>query len=199
MFNSLARQDEFVLKLLNFKENGFYIDIGSHDSKIGNNTFAFQSLNWIGMSVELESQHNNSYTNRVNNTHFNNNALLLDYTTIFKELNFPKVIDYLSLDIDTLSLSVLDKLPFNLYNFSIITIEHDAYLYGDTYRLPQRSILKEQGYDLICSNVFVEQDGFNLPNSAFEDWYIKPEYFDINLIERIKSESEYPSNILKKF
>jgi len=199
MFNSLAKQDQFVVNFLNFKEYGFYVDIGSHFSQKNNNSYFFQTLNWKGLTVEIDSIYNESYLTRKDNTHINQDACLINYKLLFKQCNFPKTIDYLSLDVDELSLSVLQILPFDEYSFSIITIEHDAYLHGDTYRLPQRNLLKDHGYDLICSNVFVEQTGYNIKNSPFEDWYIKPEYFDKTLIETIRSESEYPSQILNKF
>lgn len=198
-FNGLAKQDEFVANLLNFKTNGIYVDIGSNDSVIANNTYIFDSLNWKGLTIELDSNFNQSYHSRKNSVHLNCDALTIDYNEKFKELDFLNKIDYLSLDVDSLSLDVLNKIPFNSYKFSIITIEHDAYLYGDTYRAPQRSVLHSHGYELICSNVYVEQSGFNSPNSPFEDWYIKPEHFDAGIIQKIKCDSQYPSSIIQKF
>jgi hypothetical protein len=51
----------------------------------------------------------------------------------------------------------------------------------------------------LCSNVYVEQQGFEGKQCPFEDWWIDPEEFDIKLIEKIKSESCYPSDIIKNF
>jgi len=199
MFQSDARQDQFVANMLQFKKDGYYVDIGGCHSTNSNNTFFFDSLGWKGICVEIESQYNESYNNRKNCIYLNEDATKLDFGIIFKENNFPSVIDYLSLDIDTLSLYVLSKLPLSEYKFRVITIEHDAYLHGDKYKKEQRSILEQFGYILICSNVYVQQPGFNGDNCSFEDWWIKSDEFDDELINKISSNNEYPSEIIKKF
>jgi hypothetical protein len=199
MFYSDARQDQFVANILGFKKNGVYIDIGSCHSIISNNTFFFDSLNWRGICIEINSEFNESYSSRNNCTFLNTDAVEVNYNKIFIDNNFPKSIDYLSLDIDTLSLHVLSKLPLDEWRFKVITIEHDSYLYGDEYRKKQRDILESEGYFLVCSDVYVQQPGFDRPNSSFEDWWIDPKEFDSNLISKIKSEFSYPSEIISKF
>ena len=138
-FYSDAGQDQFVANLLKFKRDGFCVDIGSCHSILSNNTYVFQSLGWTSVSVEINSRYNESYGTRLNGTHYNEDALKIDYKKAFAENDFPNTIDYLSLDVDTASLSVLKILPFDEYRFKAITIEHDAYLYGDEYRAEQRS------------------------------------------------------------
>lgn len=199
MFYSDAKQDQFAANILEFKQGGYYVDIGSCHSILSNNTYFFQNLNWTGMCVEIESSYNQSYSTRKNCLYLNEDATKLDYKNLFDSNNFPSVIDYLSLDIDTLSLTVLKKLPFSEYKFRVITIEHDTYLYGDKYQKEQRDILKSNGYRLLCSNVFVQQPGFDRPKCAFEDWWVHPEEFDSNLLDKIECDSEYPSNIIAKF
>jgi len=199
MFNSDAKQDQFVANILSFKRNGYYLDIGSCHSIMSNNTYYFQNLDWKGICVEIEGSYNNSYSNRIGCHYHNSDAIQLDYKSLFIEYNFPTIIDYLSLDIDTLSLDVLDKLPLSEYRFRVITIEHDSYLYGDIYKTPQREILEKNGYLLICSDVFVQQSGFNQANCPFEDWWIDPSQFDPSLIAKIKSNNLYPSQIIEKF
>ena len=200
MFNSDAKQDQFVANLSQFKTNGFYIDIGSCNSMYSNNSFYFDNtLNWKGICIEIEKSYSDSYSNRKNCCFINDNALKINYSELLKKCNMPSVIDYLSLDIDTLNLDVLNIFPFNEYLFKIITIEHDAYLYDDKYRQPQRKILQKLGYYLVCSNVYVEQEGYYGKEFPFEDWYIRDNYFDKKLITKIQSESEYPSKIIGKF
>jgi hypothetical protein len=198
-FYSDAKQDQFVANILNFKKNGYCIDIGSCHSIISNNTFYFQDLDWSSISVEIESSYNESYGTRKSGVHLNEDALSVDYKKIFEEYEFPKSIDYLSLDVDTLSLNVLNILPLDEYRFKVITIEHDGYLYGDEYRKKQRSILESFGYFLLCSNVYVQQLGYEGKEYPFEDWWIDPSEFDKSLIEKLKSENEYPSEIIAKF
>jgi len=199
-FFSDAKQDEFVANILNFKKNGYCVDIGSCHSVYSNNTFAFQELDWESLSVEIESSYNDSYSStRKLGTHLNENALKVNYSEVLKENEFPKNIDYMSIDIDTLSIEVLKLIPFSEYTFKVITIEHDGYLYGDKYREPQRKFLEENGYFLLCSNVYVEQSGYYGKECPFEDWWIRPEEFDTELIEKIKCDSLLPSQIIEKF
>lgn len=199
MFYSDAKQDQFAANILNFKQNGYYLDIGSCHSMISNNTYFFQNLNWKGICVEIESSYNESYSSRKDCTYINDDATKLNYGELFEQNEFPKVIDYLSLDIDTLSLTVLKKLPFDEYKFRVITIEHDTYLYGDKYQKEQRNILTAKGYELICANVYVQQPGFDRPECAFEDWWVHPQEFNRNLLDKIKTENDYPSTIISKF
>lgn len=198
MFYAEAKQDQFAANMLKFKRNGTYLDIGSCHSMHSNNTFFFQSLDWKGICVEIESSHNDSYLSRKDCIYLNSDATILDYSMILNENNFPKVIDFLSLDIDQLSLTVLEKFPFDEFRFRVITIEHDAYHLGDTYRSKQREILEKNGYFLICSNVFVEQYGWTQENCAFEDWWVDPNEFDDNLLNNLKCDSIYPSQIINK-
>lgn len=96
-------------------------------------------------------------------------------------------------------MDVLRILPFDDYHFKVITIEHDGYLYDDKYRGQQRNILESHGYMLLCANVHVEQPGYEGKICPFEDWWIYPSEFNQELIDKIKSEDEYPSQIIAKF
>lgn len=198
-FNSDAKQDQFVANILNFKKDGYCVDLGSCHSIISNNTYYFQDLGWTCISVEIERGYNGSYSTRKSGVHLNKNALEVNYKEVFEENEFPKSIDYLSLDIDTLSLDVLKILPLGEYRFKVITIEHDGYLYGDKYREPQREILISNGYQLLCSNVYVEQPGYEGKECPFEDWWIDPSEFSEELIEKIKCDNTLPSVIISKF
>jgi len=198
-FYSDAKQDQFATNILDFKKNGYCVDIGSCHSIISNNTYYFQSLNWKSITVEIQSIYNESYASRRNGIHLNANALEVDYKKIFEDYKFPKNIDYLSLDIDALSIDVLKILPLDNYRFKVITLEHDGYLYGDKYRSEQRSILSSYGYLLLCSNVYVEQPGYEGKEYPFEDWWIDPSEFDQELIEKIKCHNKFPSEIISNF
>ena len=88
-FYSDAGQDQFVANLLKFKRDGFCVDIGSCHSIISNNTYVFQSLGWTSVSVEINSQYNESYSTRLNGTHYNEDALKMNYKKAFVENDFP--------------------------------------------------------------------------------------------------------------
>ena len=133
----------------------------------------------------------------------------IDYKKAFAENDFPNTIDYLSLDVDTASLSVLKILPFDEYRFKAITIEHDAYLYGDEYRAEQREVLNGHGYRMVCSNIIVPSpghqgyDGFDefdselLDSCPFEDWWVHPQEFDSELLDFIQSDMDHPGKVIQ--
>ena len=52
---SQAGQDKFVLKMLNNKKNGKYIEIGAFDPiKISNTYILEKEYNWSGFSLDIE-------------------------------------------------------------------------------------------------------------------------------------------------
>jgi hypothetical protein len=93
MFYSDAKQDQFIANLFNFKKDGYFVDIGSCGAVSSNNTFFFESLDWEGICVELNSGYNESYQYRKAN-YINANALELNYLQIFNDFSAPLDIDY---------------------------------------------------------------------------------------------------------
>jgi hypothetical protein len=65
---------------------------------------------------------------------------------ILNEINAPKFIEYLSLDIEGAEWEVLRTFPFNEYQFGCLTVEHN-------YQEPERSYVQEllgtKGYKLV--------------------------------------------------
>ena len=56
-FNGQVGQDYFVLKCLNFKKNGTFLEIGSnHPIDINNSYLLERDYNWTGYMVEYESR-----------------------------------------------------------------------------------------------------------------------------------------------
>lgn len=199
MFNSDARQDEFVANLVEFKQGGSYVDIGSCHSIKSNNTYFFDRLGWRGVCVEIDPSHNDSYSGRARCSYLNRDALTVDWAAAFEQAGLPATIDYLSLDVDDATLGVLRMLPFDRHRFRVITIEHDYYRLGDAIRVPQRELLSSLGYRLVCPDVYVEQPDFPHPNCPFEDWWVHPDEFEPALLDRIHSYCELPSRIVEKF
>ena len=89
-----------------------------------------------------------------------------------------KVIDYLSLDMEVLGdrFKLLEKVLKTKYEFKVITIEHDSYLsseYETFEKLPQRNLLKQNGYILVCGDVSQKDH----PTLFYEDWWVNSKYF----------------------
>jgi hypothetical protein len=54
MFQSQAGQDRFVLQSLDYKHNGFYLEIGAYNSKEISNTYILEKqYNWSGVSFDI--------------------------------------------------------------------------------------------------------------------------------------------------
>src|SRR5579872_2564691 len=180
-FFSQASQDRFVYtmlyKLLNKADDGYFVEIGAgHPISINNTFFLESNFNWKGISIDISMQHINLWSQCRKNPLVVTDALQCDYESLFNL--FPKNIDYLSLDIDEHYDTVLKKLPLDKYMFKVITIEHDAYKYGDRFRNKEREILSSFGYKLLCADVVLE-------TTSFEDWWIHPSFFPNDVLDRL--------------
>lgn len=171
-FRSEARQDEFVYLISKKIKNGFYLDIGSCDAEISNNTFFLAELGWNGICIEIDSNFSDSYYLRPGTIFINSNALTIDYLTLLNRSASNGGIDYLSVDIDKSSTEFLEIFPFKEFLPKIITIEHDKYLYGERLQSRQFQILNSYGYQRIFKDIFVQQPGYTNTKYPFEDWYI---------------------------
>jgi len=171
---SQAKQDLFVLQMLNKKTNGFYLEIGgAWPFDLSNTALLEQNYGWVGLSYEIMQQRVDDYNKLRTNKCYCKNATLVDYASEFQKYDFPKQIDYLSLDIEPhfQTLKCLKKLPLNDYRFSVITYEHDSYAGGDVSKMESREILQSYGYQLIVSDLTHVQN-------SFEDWYVDPNVID---------------------
>jgi hypothetical protein len=170
-FYSQIGQDRLVLKYLKNKKNGTFVDIGCGFPKYINNTYLLETeFDWNGVSVDLimyTEQDGLTWNDSRKTKLVLNDALTIDYSTLFKENNLPINIDYLSMDLEPpdLSLECLFKIPFDEYQFNIITFEVDNNREGDENRINKsREFLTSKGYTLIgslCSG----QDDVYLHNS----------------------------------
>lgn len=183
LFYSQAKQDRFVYKLLyefeDKTDQGYYLEIGASDPVFINNTYFLEkNCNWKGVSIDISDQYRNDWVSVRNNPLIIQDALLVDYRLATR--GFPKVIDYLSLDVDSVYDQVLSKVLDAGLEFKVITIEHDSYRFGNIYRDKERELLRKAGYYLLFSDIA------NLGN-PYEDWWINPSYFSRETFERLQS------------
>lgn len=166
---SSAFQESFVISMTQEKKNGIYVELGSGDPYNQSNTWLLESeFGWNGLSLDIDHKIAQKYnsSDRIGRC-INADALTFDYLSYFKDHNFPKVIDFLQIDIDGHDkgkcLLALLALPMLQYRFSVIIIEHDI---SQDYkrasmRDAQREILSRLGYKLIGQTLN-------------EDWWIDP-------------------------
>ena len=214
-YRSQAAQDIFVATLNGFKNDGSFLEIGSAWPVYINNTFSLQGrLGWRVLKVERQKEQPFPDQAGTFNTleaykkerplskHLIKDATEIDFKKELEEGNFPRVIDYLQIDLYTenrstlITLENIDRDVLDHYVFSTITLEHDFYA-KDQYntRGVSREILKNRGYLLLFGDIC------HLSN-PFEDWYVHPDIVDMDFVKRISSKDAidwgYAINTIEK-
>jgi hypothetical protein len=180
--HSQVFQDEVAHKILN---GGFYVDIGAGDGFFdpnGGNSLFLEENGWNGILIEGDiKRHEYSKQHRKG---ISIHAMIPDKTikSILIENQCPKVIDYISIDIEPSSLIALYNFPFEDFSFKFLTFEHDLYTSPDNEEQKREShrILKSMGYVCMADNVSVPHSYFEY----FEDWWINPSFFSKEFIEK---------------
>ena len=190
---SQALQDLFVISILQNKNNGYFVEIGSNHPITCNNTYMMEKeYGWKGLMIEYDSSFEQLYKDlRPNSIYRISDARLVDYRGILDTNAFPCNIDYLQIDLDVDNKSTLDTLVlldntcFDKYKFATITFEHDIYTgnYFNTREI-SREIFKKRGYELVFPDVAVFFEGRHCP---FEDWYVHPDLVDMDYVNKIRS------------
>lgn len=185
---SEAYQDMFVLTILNGKENGTYLEIGSADPFYGNNTALLeQNYNWKGTSLDISEEFVNNFSEKRKNKVLLCDALEVDYCEIVNDITDTGVIDYLQIDCDPpeVTFNILKKIPFDKYKFAVITFEHDFYCdQSESIKYNSREYLISMGYQLVVSNVSANDW------RDYEDWWVHPDLVDMKIVNLIKDTSD---------
>ena len=182
-FGSQASQDLFALGILNYPSSGSYLEIGAGHPEKGNNTWLLEKLNWTGVSID-SGNFAQDWRGKRKNYFFNEDACTFDYSKLT-----PSVIDYLSIDIDEATNVALKVIPFDKFQFKVITIEHDVRNpNGEAQKVEQRKILDDLGYVRLISDVCSMCKQFFASTGPpafdkdvvvpFEDWYVAPEWYN---------------------
>ena len=183
---SQSMQDMFVLSMLDGKRNGVYVEIGADKPKIINNSYLLEKrFGWRGVSFELDESKVKFFNLRRKNKCICTDATSFDYKALFDERNYPKQIDYLSLDIDPsdATLAALKKLPLDEYRFSVITYETEVYRagvdghYDEIWQKLSAEIFESYGYELVIKNVAIM-------GNPYEDWWVDPKVIDRAIIDK---------------
>lgn len=146
-------------KFNNDTKNGYYIEIGAGHYKDNNNTYFLESFHdWKGVSIDIQPHLVDAFNNKRKNPCILGDATTFNWSKYLEENNFPKVIEFLSIDIDAINnnysnLFALLNLPLMQYKFKVISIEHN---FGVYYNLKhcrdlQRDILTALGYSLVVA------------------------------------------------
>jgi FkbM family methyltransferase len=98
-------------------------------------------------------------------------CVIKNTTTLDKVLdrfNAPKIIDYLSLDVEGQEYNILSTFPFDKYKFRCITVEHNAPHVGPKQQMMIRDLLENKGYKFVKGN----DDVNNWGHGPIDDFYI---------------------------
>ena len=200
MFYSQACQDKFIVNVLKGKRDGFFLEIGSNDPIVINNTYTLEkNYGWKGIMVEFSPTFEASYKEkRPNSIHIIKDATTIDYKSVFVNNNMPASMDYLQIDLEVnnrstlTTLEVLDRDIFDNHTFATVTFEHDIYT-GNHYntREVSRQIFNKRGYVSVFQDVCDHRSAI-----VFEDWYVHPTLVDMVYVNALKANNEqnYVSN-----
>jgi hypothetical protein len=175
--DSTRASDLFALDILEYKRNGYYVEMGSAGPINGNTTYKMESeYDWTGVGFDLDQKHVDEYNAVRKNPCLKEDATKFNYLKYFEENNYPKQIDYLQVDIESpisfsgrsmdpigQPLNGLISLPLQHYRFTVICFEHDTIIHykNASMRDAQREILNNLGYSLIAK-------------IGHEDWWVDP-------------------------
>ena len=183
--HSQCFQDMFILSVLDGKQNGKYLEIGSADPYFYSNTALLEEkFGWTGISLDIDENEVNKFKQVRKNTCLHADALKTDFKQLLDEANLGADWDYLQLDCEppNNTFEVLLSIPFEKYRFAVITYEHDYYCdETKSYRDKSRRYLKSKGYELVVDNISADD------NSPFEDWWVHPDLVDKDVLNIIKS------------
>jgi hypothetical protein len=193
MYKGQANQDAFVLSILQYKRDGYFLEIGSnHPIDINNSYLLEKKYGWKGLMVDYEPSWEHMYKEHRTSPYIIADATTIDYLSLFKKYEFPKQMDYLQIDLEVnnestiKTLELLESTIFPEYTFSTVTFEHDIYT-GDHFdtRARSRAIFAKHGYILLFPNV--SNGGLRY---QFEDWYVHPSAFDADFIAKLKHDHD---------
>jgi hypothetical protein len=153
-----------------FPSGGTYVEIGGGQPFNLSNSAALEALGWQGVSIEQDADLCREWFGKRSNRIIEADATKVDWADALRGLDH---IDFMSADIDELTLPALLRYPFDTHPPGLITYEHNRYLYADTFVTPARTMFRDLGYELICADVRLLDR--QLGDYVFEDWFVRRE------------------------
>lgn len=181
---SQAKQDLFVLAMLEGKTRGTFLEIGCNRPQSYSNCYLLEtSFDWSGISIDIKDYTDFDWDiQRPKSKYIIADAVAFDYSTV------PDYFDYLQLDIDDSysTMSIIDSLQNK--EFGVITIEHDAFRKTkENFALKNfaRQAFTKKGYVILADNVCVDIGDKKI--NCFEDWYVNPNIIRKEVVEAYQS------------
>jgi hypothetical protein len=190
-----ANQDLFVLSMLGGRRNGTWLDVGcGWPLHISNTALLEFDFGWRGISIDSYQTVLNEWPSVRTNIPIHGCGYKVDFAQLIVEHGINETqIDYLSLDCDPASQTydILLRIPFDQYQFAVITFEHDN---DSRVRQQAQTYLAQRGYKLVVSNI--SDQGIANP---YEDWYVHPDLVDPAKIAQHLADDNSPKDYIKYF
>ena len=148
-YYSQFSQDQDMDILMELKEGGTFVDIGANDFSSGNNSYFFElNRNFRGIGIDIDPIYADGWVNNRKNPFICADATKIDYKALFEEHNLPKIIDFISIDVDPaeVSMSALIEVIKSGYQFNIIDFEVAN---DPPVTLQCKELLESKGYKLV--------------------------------------------------
>lgn len=173
----------------------FFIEAGAHNGIDISNTYLLEQNGWQGICVEPGEDFKLLEQNRkcvcVNKALWKENRIVkfnelgcgssisqdgkeieaITFKTLLEDYKAPRIIDYISLDVEGAEYDVLSVFPFDEYEVLLWTIEHNQAKDGGKMRDQIRELMTSKGYKLAVGDVYCGDD-------PFEDWWVNTKYND---------------------
>jgi hypothetical protein len=162
------------LSLLDGLKQGTYLEIGAGwPEHISNTALLEFEFGWRGISLDYQDAYPDQWAAAGRNTLVKADSLTVDFQLLLSQQ--PRVIDYLSVDCEpsAVSFATLTRLPWDQYQFRVITFEHECYTEGPAVKLASRLFLQSRGYQLVVDNISHIDVGVD-----YEDWWVHPDLVD---------------------
>ena len=182
-FHSQAGQDRFVYAIAVLGERrstGTFLDVGCSHPVVWSNTCALERVGWTGVLIDKDPNVGALIAADRRSPFVFADATTIDWLELCDAHGLRRTIDYLSFDLDASGGEAFAAMPWASLRFRILTVEHDAYRFGDGVRQRMRSILRGHGYDLLCPDV--KNEGLE-----FEDWWVDPSAVDMSVANRLRT------------
>lgn len=197
-YYSQSNQDKWVEGIFDKKRRGFFLDVGAYDGIQTSNTYYLeQELGWKGICIEANREiFEQLKINRPKAINVNKvvsdiegyikfgqdkiagefeRGWLIEADTlqnILIKCQAPKLIDYLSIDIEGHELTALKNFPFNEWNIGAITIEHNLYMDGPANKDALFKLLSDNGFIRAVEDAPCLDPYPTCYMQPYEDWYI---------------------------
>lgn len=189
---SQAGQDLFAYYINNRNNKGYFLDIGCQDPKEINNTLFLEEKGWTGLLFDIDKKCIDKCKAERKSTAIQTDLTKDNITDFLKKYNTPKIIDYISMDIDSATHKLIERFPWDDYRFKVMTFEHDVWMVGDKLQKRSRILFNKLGYVPVCLNIM---NGIKNP---YEDWWINPELVNEKVYKDLICEDTNYEDVIKK-